>query len=469
MANLGYHYIYRTLREQGVSVERFFASPVSHRSVERDTLVERFQVILGGISYEGDAYVFAKWLEAGGISPSRVERERDVSGKNNNFIVGAGGAVTYINPFLLSGIADFIVLGDGVEATRYVVETMRSEDSRERVLPILAQHPSIYVPSIHKHGTHRLEVSRRDIDLDFGCGNWVTPRTAFGKTLLIELQRGCVRGCGFCTLPACFSPPRQRMLELVKRDIIRVASVCDFNQIGLVTPEAGDYKELDELLNFAENRGIGISFASLRVDGMTAHMVRALVRGGRHSVTVAPESGDDDLRSKCGKNFTNDHIIETLYMAKDEGVRSVKLYFMIGLPGEDDEHIMSISKLCDRVRNITGLRVTATISPFVPKPGTRWANEHFGGGDGANGEKILKSKYAVLSRSFGGSLRGIAQKASVKEACLEYALSWATPAMSEFLATEGMSAFSYRYLMERVDRNETMKEFRRLGLRSNLR
>jgi hypothetical protein len=250
----------------------------------------------------------------------------------------------------------------------------------------------------------------------------------------------------------------------VKRDIDRASSGCAFSHIGLVTPEAGDYRDLDELLDFAGDRGIGVSFASVRVDGMTQKMVRAIVRGGRRSVTVAPESGDDRLRARCGKKFTNDSIVETLRMAKDEGVRSVKLYFMAGLPGEDDEHILSISKLCERVRRETGLRVTATIAPFVPKPGTRWAGAAFGGAGEEDGESNFRRKYDALARSFGGSLRGVAHPMSIKEACLEYALSWATPEVSGLLAEGASSGVSYRRLLRGVNREETAEEFKRLGL-----
>jgi radical SAM superfamily enzyme YgiQ (UPF0313 family) len=460
MANLGFHYIYRALRELGVAAERFFASPAPHRSVERDTLLERFQVILSGISYEADARVLVKWLESAGIPPSRTER----ASRGGAPLIGCGGAVTYINPCLLSAIADFVVLGDGVGVVPHVVEVVRSQRLRDRVLSLLAEHPSIYVPAIHESGVHLLETSRRGIDLDFGHGNWVTPRTVFGAAFLVELQRGCARGCGFCTLPACFSPPRQRDLDLVKRDIDEAARGSELGRIGLVTPEAGDYKDLDELLDFAGERGMGISFASLRLDGMTQKMVRALVRGGRRSVTVAPESGDDRLRARCGKSFTNDLIVETLRMAKGEGVRSAKLYFMMGLPGEEDHHLLSISNLCLRVRESTGLRVTATIAPFVPKPGTRWADAPFGGEGEGNALKKLKRGRDVLLKSFHGSLRGIAEIASIKEACLEYALSWATPETSRRLVDGAPLGFSYNRLLYEVSRPEAASELRRLGL-----
>ncbi|MCL2684273.1 MAG: radical SAM protein [Synergistaceae bacterium] len=450
MANLGFHYIYRVLRELGVSAERFFTSPVPYRSVERDTLLERFPLVLGSISYETGVLEFARWLAGGNMSPSRRLR--------SDVLVGAGGAVTYINPLSLSAICDFIVLGDGIQTARFMVETLRRGLPREKILAVLAEHPSIYVPSIHEHGRHYLIKARDGITGGYGRGTWTTPLAAFGDTLLLELQRGCVRGCRFCTLSYCFGPKETRGVNFVKRDIEEANGRCDFSRIGLVTPEAGDYADLDELLEFAERLGKGVSFASLRVEGLSERMVRALAGFGRRNVTIAPESGDDELRKRCGKLFTNRDLIEKLKMAKDCGARGVKMYFMFGLPGETDGQLSSISKLCARVREETGLSVAAAVSPFIPKPGTPWAEEMF------DGERKLKLKYSMISKSFG--MPGVKlQCGDIKEACLEYAISWAETNASELIANTATSGGSYGKLESLSNKGTFYAEHERLGLR----
>ncbi|MDR3354780.1 MAG: B12-binding domain-containing radical SAM protein, partial [Synergistaceae bacterium] len=329
MSNLGYHYIYRRLAELRVNVERFFAVPIPHRSVDRDTLLERFPVILASISFEGDIPRFIGWLRSNGVDPSR--RSRAVGSP----IIGAGGAITYINPLSLCGICDFIVLGDGIPVLDFAADVLRNARSKDETLERLAEHPSILVPRIHidRAAEGKLEISKSpDISAEYGYGLWVTPGTVFGRTLLVELQRGCFRNCAYCALPNCFKPPRQRDLELVRRDIAEASARCGFRQVGLVTPEAGDYRDLDDLLSYLESSGRAVSFASLRVDNLTETAVRALVRSGRRSVTIAPESGDDELRAACGKRFTNDDIAETMVMTRKRGIIDVKLYFMIGLP-----------------------------------------------------------------------------------------------------------------------------------------
>lgn len=454
MANLGYHYIYRALRESGVAVERFFFSPIPYRSVERDTMLERFPIIFGSVSYEADIPKLAEWLRTAGIAPSR--KTRRVEGQP---FLGIGGAITYINPLSLSAIADFIVLGDGLPVIPHVVASLRKNASRETIQKTLAEHPSIFVPAVHLDTTQdgaALTVAKQaDIARDYGHGNWVTPKTAFGNTLLVELQRGCIGGCRYCTLPSCFGPFRQRPFALVKDDIARIAATCSFDQIGLITPEASDYGQLDDLLGVMKALDKGVSFASLRLDGLTENAIRALVSKGRRSITVAPESGDDTLRASCGKRFTNDLIVETLQMAETLGIANVKLYFMIGLPGEGYEHLDATAELCARIKAKTRLRINAAVSPFVPKPGTAWRDVPF------EEERDLKKKYAYLAKAFKKEARETLQPISVKEAKLEYALSWATADASRIITEEGDT----KKLLASVDRLQTAKELQRLGLR----
>ena len=455
MSNLGYHYIYRALKENGVAVERFFAAPYPFRSVENDTLLERFETIMASISFEGDVPRFARWLASGGISPLREKRDERAP------LIGVGGAITYINPLSLSEIADFVVLGDGLPVLPYLVERMRRLSSRDELLRALAEHPSIFVPSLHLMEGADVQLTRStDETFGYGVGTWITPKSVFGRTCLVELQRGCARNCRYCTLPACFGPFRQRRVAAVEEDLVRVAQVADFDQVGLVTPEASDYAGLSELLGFIGRMEKGISFASLRVDALTKEAMRALVSGGRRSITIAPETGEDGLRAQTGKHFTNGDVIRKLQLAKQEGIRNVKLYFMMGLPNEEIEHIEAIAGLCRVIKLETGLIVHAAVSPFVPKPGTAWEACNF------EDLRILKKKSSFLKKIFRSGACGSLQIASLREALEEYTVSWASPAVSREIARRAEANDDTRLAYSGDDKSAVRDELARLGLAS---
>ncbi|MCF0247788.1 MAG: radical SAM protein, partial [Synergistes sp.] len=422
-ANLGYQYVFRRLREAGVAAERFFAAPIPYRSADADTLLERFSVITASIAYEGGIPVFFRWLSEAGIPLSAKQRE------DGGFpVVGMGGALSYINPLSLSGVCDFIILGDGLDVLNHVTESLRAWErglSREKLWNRLAESPNVFVPPVdivEGRVVRDLQIDRTlDLNGPYPVHSvWTSEKSAFGNTLLLELQRGCVRSCRYCTLPQCFGKTRLRDFSVIKNAVEDITSRFDVQRAGLVTPEAGDYPQLSPLLGLLDEKNVGVSFASLRVDRLNEEMIDALVRGGRRSVTVAPETGGEALRASCGKKFSDDLIIEKLAMAKKAGIENVKLYFMIGLPGESDEDVSGITTLCRRIIDATGQNLSLSVNPFIPKPGTPWQNEKFAG------KFTIREKYERIKRD----MRTITKKTpllrltGIKEAESEYALAW---------------------------------------------
>jgi len=247
---------------------------------------------------------------------------------------------------------------------------------------------------------------------------------------------------------------RRRQIALFKDDFVSLCSKFDFDQVGLITPEAGDYPEIDELLDLIQANKKSVSFASLRIDRVNEKMLSALSSGGRHSITVAPETGNSNLRAKCGKKFSNELIIEKLRCAKEFGINKAKLYFMLGLPEETDEDVKSIADLCANIISETGQTIIISAGAFIPKPWTKWEMEQFAGID------EVKRKYRLLTEA----TRKIKKKTPVlrltspKEAEAEFVLAWAGSSESKQLAADiekyGKRKFNFS------DRQRTWEELR---------
>ena len=385
--------------------------------------MERFPIITAGVSFEGSVLTFFEWLKGANIPLSPQERD-----DGHYPVVGAGGAITYINPLLLAGVCDFIILGDGLDDMEFLTQSLRrymEHGDRKKLWRDLAENKAILVPPVHitdgKVTDKRVPCKTMPLSDKYPMySTWTSPKAAFGETLLFELQRGCARNCSYCTLPGCFGRMRYRPFDSIKEHLDNVLDNISARQIGLVTPEAGDYPDINKLIDYLEGREMSISFASLRIDRLTEKMIKTLTLGGRHSITVAPETGSDELRFSCGKKFTNDLIIEKLSLAAKNGINQVKLYFMVGLPGETDEDIASITLLCRRIIEETGQNLILSVNPFVPKPGTPWFNAPFAGA------AAIRKKYNLLA----ADIRSMKKKApqlrltSPKEAEQEFDLAW---------------------------------------------
>ncbi|MDT8284979.1 MAG: radical SAM protein [Thermovirgaceae bacterium] len=423
MASLGFHSVIAELKKLGVGVERFFIGQFDSLSFETGRMIGNFPFISASVAYEPDLIAILSTFKRWNI-PHRWHDRLESGGP----VFGVGGALSYINPLIFSGIADWVVIGDAEPVLEYLVRECRnytSHGDRRRFWEKLSENRSIYVPPIHREqilSGKNVPLKKSlliDLDRAYGKSLWVTPGAAFGRTVLVELQRGCRRSCNYCTIPLSFGPARVRSLDRVIKDISAVSQVDDI-QIGLVTPEAGDYPDLPGLLAYLEKTGQAVSFASLRVDNMTEDMVKAVVRSRRYALTVAPETGNERLRIACGKTFGNSTIIDKLMMARLNGVKQVKLYFMVGLPGEENSDIDSIPELCREIRGETGLRIRASAGVFVPKPMSRWEMTSIIGAEEAY------SKMKRLKNAFSGeALKGCTISfQDPRESLIEYALSW---------------------------------------------
>ncbi|MFP4481225.1 MAG: B12-binding domain-containing radical SAM protein [Thermovirgaceae bacterium] len=424
MANLGMHSVYRALRERGVAVERFFRHPFPEISVESDRPARDFRLLTASVAYEPDMLTLLDMLKQWGI-PRTWRQRLDWDGP----LLGVGGGISYINPLGLSRYADFIALGDGEELYDHLVDSVRiyfqAHGNRRRFWESLSESPYFLVPPIHLEpllqgkGIHRVKSICNDMAKVDGKSTWITPRSVFPETFLIETQRGCCRNCRFCTIPGCFGHPRMRPVENVLKDIA-LAEETGASRIGIIAPESGDYPWIEKVLGKIQKDKCSVSFASLRIDSLSDKILSVLAESGQRTLTVAPETGDDELRKSCGKDFTREDIIKKLLRAKEKGMQKVKMYFMIGLPREAEKHILETARLIHLIRKETALKTVASLSVFVPKPQTAWWNEEFAPSSDIRAKTSILREYLSKSGAQGIALR----LPSYREAAREYRLAW---------------------------------------------
>jgi radical SAM superfamily enzyme YgiQ (UPF0313 family) len=209
---------------------------------------------------------------------------------------------------------------------------------------------------------------------DFAVASIVlTPDTELGDLYLIEVERGCNWGCRFCLVNKAFRPMRYRSIDNL---IAQAEQGLKYRKrLGLVGAAVSDHPQIEELLLRLGQIGAELSISSLRVRPLSRIVLRELAKGGARTIALAPETGSERLRQMIKKGISEDDILEAMGKVAEQGIKQVKLYFMIGLPSETEEDIEKIINLCLNCKHIldrqqAGCRLVVNISPFVPKAGT---------------------------------------------------------------------------------------------------
>jgi radical SAM family uncharacterized protein len=432
MSNLGFQTLYRLFNaEDDVVCERaFLPDPEDLQeyqhgqtlpfSLESQKPLSEFDLLAFSISFEND---FLNVLTLLGLARLPVEsRSRESRGP----LVLAGGAAVFLNPEPLADFFDFFVLGEAEETAGEVLDVYRTVAARgggrekEEVLKEIGKVRGVYVPKYYRLSySEDGKIDRMDPEPGFPPRverRWVkeldrfpaqstvfTPDTEFKGMTLVEVNRGCPRGCRFCAACFIYFPFRNRSLPFLES--LSEEGLKEENRIGLTGTAVSDYPKLLPLCQSILSRQGGISLASLRLDTISEPLVQCLKVGGDRTVAIAPEAGSERLRRLSKKGYKEEEILKAVETLVKSGLSQIKCYFLIGLPSETDDDVRAIVQMAKRIRHqvLTHLgdrkerwKITLSVNPFIPKPATplQWAPM----------EKIeeLKRKLKLIQRGIRG-------------------------------------------------------------------
>ena len=406
MSHLGLQILYHLLNAlPGVAAERVYAPGLDMEQVMRakgirlTSLESRgplagFDLVGFSLQYELSYTNVLAMLDLAGI-PLRASQRTD-----GDPLVIAGGPCAF-NPEPMAAFFDAVLVGDGEEALpemcACLVRAKQAGRSRQEMLECLSQIAGVYVPGFfeaayREDGTlaeirplkpgYRRVKKRWVASLDAAPGVRA-PLVPYMKIvhdrLSLEIARGCTRGCRFCQAGMIYRPVRERSIHVIEEAVDCCLAGSGFDELSLASLSTGDHSRIAELLTRLMQRYAGekvaISFPSLRSETLTPRLIEQIKKVRKTGFTIAPEAGTDRLRRIINKGNTEGEILETVRNVFDAGWNAIKLYFMIGLPGERQEDLEGIVSLAAKIRGLAnrgGKRrgVAVSVSTFVPKPHT---------------------------------------------------------------------------------------------------
>ncbi len=405
VSNLGFQWVYSLLnQEEGIVCERFVYPEDGRplRSLESSRPLSDFPLVFGSISFEQDYPRLAAMLAAGGIPPFAAQRA-DLVAPGEPLVI-LGGVGVFMNPEPLAAFADLMVIGEAEPLLLPLLQHLSNfaDTPRLRLLADIATSlPGCYVPMLyqfswHPNGAVKAIVAPAGLparvnkvvaaQMDCAAHSTLMSPEAELSMYMVELGRGCSRGCRFCAAGFIYRPPRIWENAAVAQALAARPRLTE--RIGLIGMELADSESLDSLASSLLDQGCTLSFSSLRADRISEQLLSLLAASHLKSVAIAADGASERLRSFINKGLSEDDILQAAERLVAAGIFHLKLYVMIGLPSETEEDLAELVHMVKRLLAIIlpigrargrVSELTLSINCFVPKPWTPFQYASFGG------------------------------------------------------------------------------------------
>jgi radical SAM superfamily enzyme YgiQ (UPF0313 family) len=370
MSSLGFQTIYRELNAlPGVAAERAFlpddaaAAAAAHEGLatyESNRPVGDFAIVAFSLAYELELAGLVRCLDLAGIPA--LGAERAASGRRWPLVV-VGGPLTFSNPLPAAPMADVIVMGEAEEAVATLTEAFRASRDQPTLLETLGRTPGFHVPTLHGERLPVVLAAARERLPAYA--QIVTPHSELSEMFLIEAARGCSRRCTYCVMRRSTNGGMRKAEPAQVLDKIPEHA----RRVGLVGAAVTDHPRLPVILRalIASGRGVGVS--SLRADRLDDELVSLLAAGGYRTLTTAADGASQRLRDQVERGTSEENLLRAARLCKAHRMAGLKLYTMIGLPGETMDDLDELVRFAGELATLAP-RLTITVSSFVAKRNT---------------------------------------------------------------------------------------------------
>jgi radical SAM superfamily enzyme YgiQ (UPF0313 family) len=419
MSSLGYQQIYRVLHAMpGVAADRAMlpdpgpgADTVrggAFVTLETGRPVGGYPMLAYSVAYELEIAGVIDTLERAGVPPLTADRDA------RHPLVIAGGPLTFSNPAPLAPFFDLIVLGEGEQLVAELVECAREVGFvRERLWQALAGRPGYFLP--HVHGERVPSVAAVDDALLPARSVIMTPNTELANMFMTEAARGCSRGCTYCVMRRSTNGG----MRIVARKDIIAGIPDDARRVGLVGAAVTDHPEIAAVVRDVVDAGREVGISSLRADKLDDELVGLLARGGYRTLTVAADGASERMRRVVERSTQARHLVRSAELAAAHRLHTLKIYMMLGVPGETDADVDELVALSRELAAIHP-RVAYGVAPFVAKRNTPLDGTPFAGIDVVE-HRLARLRRGLAAAGLGGKV--VVRPTSARWAWVEYMLA----------------------------------------------